>query len=759
MPTIDDAFRGLDDDARSRLGGAAGAPDEQITRAGEMLGLRRRYGGGVIIWRASTNQAWAVYGSIYNLYQAQGEVFSSLGWPTSHELAWVPRGRVSHFERADIYWNGGDAYIVFTPPPPRRTDPVTDGAWAIAPWKSGVVGVHAALLPSPPRVLFFTYRPPDDPEALPTPQRYGQAAIVDLATGRVDRGGPWNLENIFCSGHAFDLDGRLIVVGGEREMTGIRNRPVNTVFAVDTARTGGAGGEAALWSLVATTRQPRWYPTCAPLQDGSVVAVGGTEMHGTRQDNLTFEVVPARLRNIAFPVPALSGATGFLVHLRFNSSYPIVYLLPNRKLFVHAGRTTKFVDTATWAVEPSTLATIDPTPRTYNLSGTSVLLPLRPTTSPPYRARVMLIGGGHPGGLAEPANATCEILDMGRSPLAWRPAAPMANRRVMADSVLLPDGTVLVTNGSATGHADAGPAPVYDAEIYDPATNRWRTVAPMSVPRLYHATALLLPDGRVLTAGTDASWNPPPFNRGELRVELYSPPYLFRGRRPVIEAAPDNVAYGQAFTVQTPDWNRVDGVALVRCGSVTHSFNADQRWVGTEITERASGRLTLLAPPDGYVAPPGYYLLFLLVGGVPSIGRSVQLGVAALQRNLTVNADTGATLVTIPGLGSVMVSASDPATSSLSRFVNLSGQSLTLEQELTGLSGPTVRTGSTVAARGIYSLPLDATRPELNRWTLVWRVRTAASGGPAARIEMIVENGPGNANFATFSAAVTILPG
>ena len=196
----------------------------------------------------------------------------------------------------------------------------------------------------------------------------------------------------------------------------------------------------------------------------------------------------------------------------------------------------------------------------------------------------------------------------------------------MPDAVLLPDGKVLVMNGSSTGFADNGANPVFETEMYDPVANAWTQMASMTVPRLYHSTALLLPDGRVLTAGSDSMWNPGPFHVNQLRVELFSPPYLFAGPRPQLTAAPTQVTWGQNFDVGSPQAASIDAVSFMRCGSATHSFNSDQRMVGLDIGARTANSLTLKAPPDGFVAPPGYYMLFLLSNGVPSMARFVRLG-------------------------------------------------------------------------------------------------------------------------------------
>src|SRR5262249_12372649 len=133
-------------------------------------------------------------------------------------------------------------------------------------------------------------------------------------------------------------------------------------------------------------------------------------------------------------------------------------------------------------------------------------------------------------------------------------------------------------------------------------------------------------DGRVMTSGNDHDYNMPPFDYAELRLEFFSPPYLFRGPRPVIANAPQQITYGSQFTVGTPNASSIASAALLRSGATTHSLNMDQRYVGLSIRSRTSQSLQLQAPPDGFVAPPGYYMLFILNGArVPSQGKFVQL--------------------------------------------------------------------------------------------------------------------------------------
>jgi len=189
---------------------------------------------------------------------------------------------------------------------------------------------------------------------------------------------------------------------------------------------------------------------------------------------------------------------------------------------------------------------------------------------------------------------------------------------------LLPDGKVLVTGGTSSPGFNDATNSVLEAEMWDPATGFWSTMASMQVPRLYHSTAVLLPDGRVLSAGggrpsatsggTD-NWN----------AEIYSPPYLFKGARPIVSSAPTSLSYGQVFSAQTPDAANIADVTLIRLSSVTHSFNMNQRFTRLAFT-RVSGALNITAPSNHSIVPPGHYMLFILNGnGVPSIAKIVQI--------------------------------------------------------------------------------------------------------------------------------------
>jgi hypothetical protein len=204
---------------------------------------------------------------------------------------------------------------------------------------------------------------------------------------------------------------------------------------------------------------------------------------------------------------------------------------------------------------------------------------------------------------------------------AWQEAAPMKYRRSYHTLTVLPDGKVLATGGQTRTDGVDETTGVLPAEMWDPDTDTWKTMASSRRPRLYHSSAVLLPDGRVLLAGGGAYG----LAKNERSGEIYSPPYLFKGPRPTVTSAPDTVHYGQSFSVDTPDAARIDKVSLVRMGTVTHNFDMDQRFLNLSMTA-GSGSVTINGPANANLAPPGWYMVFLVDDeGVPSMGQIVQI--------------------------------------------------------------------------------------------------------------------------------------
>jgi large repetitive protein len=208
-----------------------------------------------------------------------------------------------------------------------------------------------------------------------------------------------------------------------------------------------------------------------------------------------------------------------------------------------------------------------------------------------------------------------------------RRVAPMAYARAMHNSVVLPNGQVVVIGGQAYPVPFSDDRSVLAPELWDPATETFTNLAPMQVPRNYHSVALLLPDGRVFSAGGGLCGS---CATNHANAQILTPPYLLNAdgtpaARPSIVSAPVSAAHGTSITITTN--SAVSSFALVRMGSATHSVNTDQRRVPLSFTSTATNTYSVAIPSDPGVAIPGYYMLFALNGGgVPSVARIVRVG-------------------------------------------------------------------------------------------------------------------------------------
>ena len=291
-----------------------------------------------------------------------------------------------------------------------------------------------------------------------------------------------------------------------------------------------------------------------------------------------------------------------------------MHLLPSGKvLYTGYTPTTRLFDPVahTWTTVATTNYGSD---RVY---GSSVLLPLTPSSG--YRPKVMILGGS--------GNATTEIIDMGATTPAWTYGPNMSQPRIEMNAVLLPTKKVLALGGSRNDE-DAATASL-NADLYDPVSNTFSSAGANAYPRLYHSVALLLPDATVWLAGSN-----PVRGNYDNRTEIYRPAYLYTrdannnviaATRPTITSAPSAIAWGQNFTLSTPDAANISSVVLVRPGAPTHAFDMDQRLVEMSFTA-GSGALTVTAPPNGNIAPPGYYMIFVVnSSGVPSVAKFARL--------------------------------------------------------------------------------------------------------------------------------------
>jgi Domain of unknown function (DUF1929)/Bacterial Ig domain len=407
-----------------------------------------------------------------------------------------------------------------------------------------------------------------------------QARVYDPTDGSITPV-PTSIGNFFCGAHVVLADGRVLAIGGE----------ITTSHGIKTVATFDPSTNA--WTQVASMSFARWYPTPTFLSDGRVLVGNGNNESGSVVN--AFEIYDPATNSWT----TLSGAD------RAQPLYAYNFLLPNGKIFEAAPKTaTGFLDLATnsWSPGPT---------GPYGTTGSSESAALYEP------GKIMRFGGG------DPAHARTAVIDMNASTPVWQETAPMAFARRRANSVILADGSVMAIGG--TGRSDDANAAVFAGEIWNPVTKTWKTVASMEEGRMYHSSAVLLPDGRVYSAGGNNHTSHLPNWTGK-RAQIYSPPYLFQGPRPTISSAPGSASYGATFTVGSPDAADIASVALIRPSATTHAYNMEQRYIPLSFSG-GGGSLTVTAPTNRNVAPPGYYMLVLKnSAGVPSVARFVRLG-------------------------------------------------------------------------------------------------------------------------------------
>jgi hypothetical protein len=486
------------------------------------------------------------------------------------------------------------------------------GSWSVFPQlipRRGPGGndgvVHAALLHTG-KVLFITA---DETTLLWNPNDTTSDTFEDPVNQPHLTPNATDGYSVLCGGHSFLSDGRLLVVGGggygphSKAKWGYK-------FDATTKRWSRTGG-----SMV----HDRWYPTVLTLGDrriGSsrevliVCGHGGGDMEIYDETTDSFRQVSGDTK----PFPNL---------------YPGLHLLPNSRVFyTRTGWASAGADSS----EPRDyVGSGDDQSANFSLTGasTGIWTDIAPVTpSMPDRTKgmsVMLLSNTAPhvrilvvGGLDPTTNNTYEIVDV-TSPsttTSWSPAAPFPDgeNRSLASAVLLPDGSVLVCGGIQRNNSPCA--------IFYPQTNTWSAMAALPSIRDYHSVALLLPSGQVAVAG----WN-------NTSIEIFDPPYLFRGARPVISTAEDPlvVNHGENFVIESSDAPSIVKVVLVRPMAVTHQTDTEQKVLELPYVHDHANptRLTLTAPDGGTphsLAQQGYYMIFAVNNdGVPSVAKWVYL--------------------------------------------------------------------------------------------------------------------------------------
>lgn len=443
-----------------------------------------------------------------------------------------------------------------------------------------MVGANAAVMNNG-NVLFYYY---------PAANTYNsQAMVLNPITGALTNVALPVSDDIFCSGITILENGTVMATGGNIEGT----KCPHDASGCGTVNTLLFNPSASAWTVGQNMIDARWYPSTVELASGTELEIAGTDATGA--------YVQAQMETYNYTAnwwTALPASANLPSGIR--EVYPRLSLLPSGNVFLSspAEQTYQFNPTTNiWS-------SVAPVNYGYRYFAAHVLLP--------GQEKILVAGGtsSHANG-GGTATDTAEIIDMSAAKPAWTYTGSMAYARYNENLVLLADGTVLAVGGGGGGGRYANP--VLTAELFNPTTGLWSVMAAQTIQRTYHSTAVLIPDGRVVSAGSD---NGAPT---EVTYEIYSPPYLFQGARPVISSAPTTLAYGAKFNITTANASSITRVALVRPGATTHADNFDQRYVDLKFTV-GNGKIQATAPPNGNEAPPGYYMLVIVnSSGVPSV--------------------------------------------------------------------------------------------------------------------------------------------
>lgn len=506
-------------------------------------------------------------------------------------------------------------------PTPLVGSPATEGTWATLPFLMPINPIHVSLMHTG-KVLVVSGSE-NEYGNYQVGEYYG--GVYDPIAGTVTTQViPWD---VFCTGMAALPDGRFVIIGGTKNYNPFQGLSITTVF--DPIR--------EKFSQLEDMAHGRWYGSSLILGNGSLMAYSGQdENHFVNQSVEIYQT-------------STGWSQQYLTTIK-PSLYPRMHLLPDGNVFV-SGTVPKssVFHTATNTFEADVATTVLPQNRK---GGASVLLPLRPGNG--YNAKIMILGG------VTPSTKTCEIIDFANPTLEWRSTAAMTYPRIRLNAVLLPDGKVFASGGSFLDE-DASTASL-NAETFDPTTETWSPSSAAAFPRLYHSSALLLPDATVWTAGSN------PKDVWEEHMEIYTPPYLYKAdgalaTRPTITSVSEEVNYGSALVIKTPNASSIRSVVLMRPGSSTHSFDFEQRYIALNYSAKVAGQVSATTPPNSNVAPPGYYMVFIInKAGVPSVAKFTHLSTNPTNTPPTGRITSPGGAVTIePGQSVSFVStASDP---------------------------------------------------------------------------------------------------
>ncbi|GAA6042383.1 hypothetical protein JCM8097_004487 [Rhodosporidiobolus ruineniae] len=529
--------------------------------------------------------------------------------------------------------------------------------------------------------------------------------------------------NSFCAGGNQLGNGSWLNVGGNNAVStgGVSDSTLNISEGFGAYKDY-SGGQAARiftpctngtceWSdRIHAVPENRWYPHVETMVDGSAIIIGGELWGGfvnapaQVQSTPTFEFYPKRgtmkPKNMTF-----------LLDTQPANLYPLTWLIPNGTTVRKDGLHQQLFIQADWQAtlfHPESyipFAQITHAQKTYPSGGGVAILPLSPENN--YEPQVLMCGGMKPKRddwdqskwvvIDTAASNSCVSIKPLDEDAEWVDEEDLPENRSMANMIILPDETLLVLNGAGYGSEGYGwenwhngtygqsyaRDPVHRPTIYNgsaPAGSRWNTDFPeSSIPRMYHSSATLLPDGSVLVAGSSPSADviteqnnaSYPF-KTEYRAERFYPPY-FDEPRPVPSGIPSSVSYGgdsfdltlPAGNVSNPDSVRV---SLMRTGFSTHAYNAGMRQVILNHTYTQNDDSSVVlhvsqVPPNPAIIAPGPALFFVTVDGVPSYGQFVMVGSGEIEEQETSKAAVLPASVKSTKAAAVVKAASSKASS------------------------------------------------------------------------------------------------
>jgi hypothetical protein len=485
-------------------------------------------------------------------------------------------------------------------PPALRADAHLKGVYGpLEPWPT--VAVHAALLPTAEIISFFT----NDETGLTKDDNYNDQSLHNFTLVDI-----WNITtnqhsradntstDLFCVGQTLTSDGMVFTAGGHLGT-------LDGVFYPGSAHTNIFNPTTNTWTQGPTMAEGRWYPTTITLPNKEILIVGGSSNSTTIHN-----YIPEIYNPTTNTLRQLSNAS--TQTLNFAHLYPWLHAAPNGKAFMSGpGNHIMYLNTngqGSW--EPH--LNRDSQWRSY---GSSVM----------YQPGKLLIMGG--GG----NNPTAVTINLSGGGAQVAATGSMNFGRTNSNATVLPNGEVFVNGGNTSGLNFDDTTSVLTSEMWNPITGTWRTLADAAKPRNYHSVALLLPDGRVWTAGGGGCGT---CTKNQQSAQIFYPPYLFKkdgsgllATRPRITSAPSTVLYNTSYTLTIPSASTIRKVSLIPLGSVTHAFNMNQRYIPLAISAQSPNDVTVMSPLNSRVAPPGYYLLFVVnSSGVPSVGRIIKVG-------------------------------------------------------------------------------------------------------------------------------------